>query len=135
MKIESRIFLYMVPFFLVVGIIYGFMVDWKEWVGFLAIPITGVMSAMIGYYLSSNAKKLGAAGRPEDRLDAEIHEGSGEQGLFSPWSWWPLFLAVACAGSFLGLAVGWWVFFISAGIGVVAIIGWVNEYSRGDHAH
>ncbi len=134
MKIESRIFLFMFPFFIVIGVVYGFMVEWKEWVGFLAIPVTGLMTAMIGYYLASNARHL-EGGRPEDRLDAEIHEGSGEQGLFSPWSWWPLALGLSAAGAFLGLAVGWWVFFIAAGVGVVAIIGWVYEYSRGDHAH
>ncbi|GAA1348465.1 cytochrome c oxidase subunit 4 [Falsarthrobacter nasiphocae] len=134
MKIESNIFLFLVPFFLVVGVVYGFMTEWTEWVGMLAIPVTGLMALMIGFYLSSNARRLDGL-RPEDRLDAEIHEGSGEQGLFSPWSWWPLVLALGAAGAFLGLAMGWWVFFIAAGIGVVGVIGWVYEYSRGDHAH
>ncbi|MCB4207530.1 cytochrome c oxidase subunit 4 [Arthrobacter sp. UM1] len=134
MKIESRIFTFLVPFFLVVGLVYGIMTGWTEWVGVLAIPVTGLMAGMVGFYFQTNAKNL-VGGRPEDRVDAEIHEGSGEQGLFSPWSWWPLVLALGAAGSVLGLAVGWWVFFVAAGLGVVGIIGWVYEYSRGDHAH
>ena len=68
-------------------------------------------------------------------VDAEIHEGAGEQGHFSPWSWWPLVLGLACAAGFLGLAVGWWIVFIAVGLAIVALIGWVYEYSRGDHAH
>lgn len=134
MKIESRLFTFMFPFFIVVGLVYGFMTNWTEWVGMLAIPVTGLMTLMIGYYFKGLAKQIDET-RPEDRLNGEIHEGSGEQGLFSPWSWWPLFLGLSAAGAFLGLAIGWWVFFIAAGVGVVAVMGWVFEYSRGEHAH
>ena len=88
---------------------------------------------MIGAYLGFTGKRVGL--RPEDRSDAEIHEGAGEQGHFSPWSWWPLVLGLSCAGGFGGLAVGFWITFIAAGLAVVALVGWVYEYSRGDHAH
>jgi hypothetical protein len=44
-------------------------------------------------------------------------------------------LGCAAATAVLGIAVGWWIFFIGAGIGIVALVGWVFEYSRGDHAH
>ena len=36
---------------------------------------------------------------------------------------------------FLGRAVGIWSTFIAGGLAVVALVGWVYEYSRGDHAH
>jgi hypothetical protein len=88
---------------------------------------------MIGSYLGVTARRVGT--RPEDREDAEIHEGAGEQGHFSPWSWWPLVLGAAAATGVLGIAVGWWIFFIGAGVAIVALVGWVFEYSRGDHAH
>jgi hypothetical protein len=42
---------------------------------------------------------------------------------------------LSAAGGFLGLAVGFWILYISAGFALVALIGWVFEYSRGDHAH
>ncbi len=109
------------------------MVDWGEPVGFLALYLLSGLCLMIGAYLYYTGNRIGA--RPEDRLDAEIHEGSGEQGHFSPWSWWPLVLGLAAAAGFLGLAVGWWVFLFGAGLAVIALVGWVYEYSRGDHAH
>ncbi|NKX52148.1 cytochrome c oxidase subunit 4, partial [Arthrobacter deserti] len=88
---------------------------------------------MIGFYLLFTGRRVGP--RPEDRLDAEIHEGAGEQGHFSPWSWWPIVLSAAAATGFLGLASGWWIFYIGVGFSIIAIIGWVYEYSRGLHAH
>ena len=123
----------MAPFFLVVGVVYGYLVEWMEPVGYLALFLTAGMSAMIAFYIGFTGRRIGA--RPEDRLDAEIHEGSGEQGFFSPWSWWPLLLGLSAAGGFLGMAVGWWVLFISAGLALIALVGWVYEYSRGAHAH
>ncbi|GAA2549153.1 hypothetical protein HD598_000613 [Neomicrococcus aestuarii] len=133
MKVETGIFLGGAAFFLPVGIVYGFLTGFNEWVGFPAILMVAIMSAFIGFYLQKTAKSVGP--RPEDRNDGEIHENSGVVGSFSPWSWWPLVLAGAAAIGFLGLAVGFWVTYIGAGLAVVALIGWVYEYSRGDHAH
>ncbi|MCC3291224.1 MULTISPECIES: cytochrome c oxidase subunit 4 [unclassified Arthrobacter] len=133
MKVETKLFAYMTPFFIVVGVVYGYMVDWMEPVGYLALFLTGGMSGMIAYYIGFTGKRVGP--RPEDRLDAEIHEGSGEQGFFSPWSWWPLLLGASAAIGFLGMAVGWWILYIGAGLAVIALVGWVFEYSRGNHAH
>ncbi|MGP9490641.1 cytochrome C oxidase subunit IV [Arthrobacter sp. MYb211] len=133
MKVESWLFLGGIFFFTPVAIVYGYMTNWNEWVGLLALLMLTGLSAMVGGYLFFTAKRVGA--RPEDRIDGEIHENAGDLGLFSPWSWWPLVLAGAAAIGFLGLAVGWWVFYIGAGLSVVALVGWVYEYSRGDHAH
>ena len=113
--------------------VYGFLTHWNEWVGILGILLVGGLVGMIGAYLGFTGKRVGM--RPEDRLDAEIHEGAGEQGHFSPWSWWPLVLGLACAAGFLGLAVGFWIVYIAAGLALIALVGWVYEYSRGDHAH
>ncbi|MDP9996639.1 MULTISPECIES: cytochrome c oxidase subunit 4 [Pseudarthrobacter] len=133
MKIEAWIFGAGVFFFVPVALVYGFLTDWNEPVGLLGVLLIAGLSGMIGGYLGFTAKRVGP--RPEDRNDAEIHEGAGEQGHFSPWSWWPLVLGLAAAGGFLGLAVGWWIVFIAAGLALVALVGWVFEYSRGDHAH
>ncbi|MDR2255804.1 MAG: cytochrome c oxidase subunit 4 [Arthrobacter sp.] len=132
MRTESKIFLAGI-IFIPVGIVYGFMTKWTEWVGFLAIPLVGVMTMMVGVYLYKHSRVIGE--RPEDRNDGEIAEKSGVFGTFTPWSWWPLVLGASAAISFLGLAVGWWVLFIGAGLAIVAIIGWVFELSRGDWAH
>ncbi|MDN3904504.1 cytochrome c oxidase subunit 4 [Arthrobacter sp. YD2] len=133
MKVETKLFAYMTPFFLVVGVVYGYLVEWTEPVGYLALFLTAGMSGMIAFYIGFTGKRVGP--RPEDRLDAEIHEGSGEQGFFSPWSWWPLLLGAAAATGFLGMAVGWWILYIGMGMAIIALVGWVFEYSRGNHAH
>ncbi|WP_136611663.1 cytochrome c oxidase subunit 4 [Sinomonas albida] len=133
MKIESWLFGTGVFFFVPVAIVYGFLTHWGEWVGIMGMLLVGGLALMIGSYLGVTARRVGT--RPEDREDAEIHEGAGEQGHFSPWSWWPITLGVAAATGMLGLAVGWWITFIGAGIAIVALVGWVFEYSRGDHAH
>ena len=133
MKIEAWLFIALAPFFALVATVYGFMGAWHEPVGYLALYLTAGLSLMIGGYLWFTARRVGP--RPEDRVDAEIHEGAGEQGMFSPWSWWPLVLGLGAASGFMGLAVGWWIVYIAIGLTTVAIIGWVYEYSRGDHAH
>ncbi|MHA7277600.1 cytochrome c oxidase subunit 4 [Arthrobacter sp. HLT1-21] len=133
MKVETGLFMWGVPFFILVGVVYGYLTGWTEYVGFLGILLVGGLAAMIAFYLGFTGRRVGM--RPEDRLDAEIHEGSGEQGHFSPWSWWPLALGMSAATGFLGLAAGFWILYISLGMVVIALIGWVFEYSRGDHAH
>lgn len=133
MKIESWLFIGLVPFFALAATVYGFMVNWEEHVGYLGMFLVAGLSGMIGFYLLFTGRRVGP--RPEDRLDAEIHEGAGEQGHFSPWSWWPIVLSAAAATGFLGLASGWWIFYIGVGFSIIAIIGWVYEYSRGLHAH
>ncbi len=133
MKVETGLFFWGAPFFVLVGVVYGYLTGWTEYVGFLGILLVGGLAGMIGFYLGFTGRRIGM--RPEDRLDAEIHEGAGEQGHFSPWSWWPLVLGLSAATGFLGLAVGFWILYISLGMVVIALVGWVFEYSRGDHAH
>ena len=81
-QLETGLFVYLSPFFFLVGTVYGFLIEWSEPVGFLALYLTGGLTAMVGFYLGFTGKRVGD--RPEDRLDAEIHDGSGEQGHFSP---------------------------------------------------
>ncbi len=133
MKVETKVFAYLVPFFLVATVAYGILTGWNEYVGSLGLLLVAGLNAMVAFYLWVTGRRVGL--RPEDRVDAEIHEASGEQGMFSPWSWWPLVLALACAGGFLGLAIGWWILYLSAGLAFIGLVGWVYEYSRGDHAH
>ncbi|MCA5895262.1 cytochrome c oxidase subunit 4 [Isoptericola sp. NEAU-Y5] len=133
MKIETKLFLYIAPFFVVVGVIYGFMSSFNEPVGYLGLPLLGALMAMIGAYLALTARRIDP--RPEDDELGEIEEGAGDQGVYAPWSWWPLAIAAAAAVVFLGLAVGWWVVYVGFALGVIALVGWVFEFSRGQHAH
>jgi hypothetical protein len=54
--------------------------------------------------------------------------GEGNQAL-------GVYIAGAAAVAFLGLAVGWWVLYIGFILGVIGLVGWVFEFSRGQHAH
>jgi hypothetical protein len=103
MRIESWIFGGLSMFFVPVGVVYGLVTGWKEPVGFLALWLVGALAGLIGGYLGYTGRRIGM--RPEDRQDAEIHEGAGEQGQFSPWSWWPFAVGLSAAGGFLGLAI------------------------------
>ncbi|MRX42549.1 cytochrome c oxidase subunit 4 [Agromyces kandeliae] len=104
-----------------------------EWVGLVAISLSGVLSAFIAFYLGRVHKEQGGE-LPEDRLDANIDDGDAELGFFSPWSWWPIMLAGSAALAFLGLAVGVWISFLAIGPALVSLVGWVYEYYRGNFA-
>ncbi|HWM34330.1 MAG TPA: cytochrome c oxidase subunit 4 [Pseudolysinimonas sp.] len=101
-----------------------------EWVGTVALSLSALLAALIAFYIGASRRAQGGE-LPEDRLDAEIDDGDPEVGFFSPWSWWPMVLALGAALFFLGFAVGIWLCFIGAPIAFLAIIGWYYEYYRG----
>ena len=133
MKIEANVFLLPGAFFLLVAVVYGFLTDFKELVGFPAILLSAGLAFMVGIYFQMLAKRHGV--RPEDREDGEIAELAGDQGFYSPWSWWPLVLAAGAALSFVALAVGWWVMVPAGIIALVGLVGWVFEFSTGRFSH
>jgi hypothetical protein len=132
MRTEAKTFLFLVPWFVLIGVIYGFWSGWEP-VGSLGILLLAAMALMIGAYFEVVARRIEP--RPEDNPDGSIEEGAGDQGVYSPWSWWPLAIASAAAIVFLGMAVGWWMVYVGAALGMVALVGWVFEFSRGQHAH
>ena len=104
-----------------------------EWVGSIGILLSGALAILIAFYLGLVTRSQGGE-LPEDRLDADIDDGDAEQGHFSPWSWWPIVLAFSAAIVVLGLAIGPWLSFIGVALLLVAIVGWVFEYYRGNFA-
>lgn len=101
-----------------------------EWVGVIGIGLAGLLSFLIAFYITMSRRAQGGE-LPEDRLDAEIDDGDPEVGFFSPWSWWPMLLALGTALVFLGFAVGIWICFIGVPIALLSVIGWYYEYYRG----
>ena len=130
MKVEGWLFAAGFFFFAIAAVIYGLLSE--EPVGTVALAFTAGLAFLIGYYLLFTARRIDP--RPEDSKTAEIVDGAGELGFYSPHSWWPLAVAGSAAISFLGVAVGWWLFIIGAGAGVLAVIGLVFEYYRGEPA-
>jgi hypothetical protein len=132
-KVETWLFSSGVLFFSPIGVVYGFVTEWQEPVGTTALFLTAGLALLIGFYLAVLSRRIDP--RPEDNPGGEIAEGAGELGEFAPYSWWPVALAGSGALIFAGLAAGWWLFFIGAGVGTLALVGWVFEFYRGEHAH
>jgi hypothetical protein len=72
--------------------------------------------------------------RPEDDLEGEIADQTGDYGHFAPYSWWPLWLGLSTSVLILGVAVGWWLVVVAAPFVVLSVVGWSLEYFRGAHA-
>ena len=132
MKVEGKLFWYLVPPLLLFFLVYSFWSGWNEWVGAIGLGLSAAMVAMIGWYIGVTAKTLPGL-RPEDDRYGHIDQISGHYGHFAPYSWWPLWLALAGAVVFLGVAMGWWIVYIGSVFLVFAVIGWVYEYFSGAH--
>ena len=133
MRTNVKLFAIIGVFFTVVATVYGFWVRWSEWAGIPALYALGALGIMIAFYLWLTERKFGAG--PDDDENGEIAQYAGTYGSFAPWTWWPLGLGIGCAALMLGLAIDWWIFFIGIGVGLYFVVGWVFEYSKGDHAH
>jgi hypothetical protein len=132
-KIETTLFGAGTFFFIPLAIIYGIVTSWHEPVGASALFLTGGLALLIGLFLWITSRRIDP--RPEDDPSADISEGAGEQGVFAPYSWWPLPVGLAGALVFAGLALGWWLVGIGMVFGAIALVGWVYEFYRGEHAH
>lgn len=134
MKVEARIFDLVMAFSFLMAAVYGYW-TWAdtghvEPVGVVALALTGGLALIVGTYFRFVARRIEV--RPEDNADAEVSDGAGELGFFSPGSYWPIGLAAAAAVS--GVAVAFWhVWLLVVGIVLVLIMvgGLVFEYHTG----
>jgi hypothetical protein len=139
MHIEARLFEFVSVFFVVLAVLYGvlttlFATGGVEWAGTTALALTGGMALIVATFLRFVARRLDT--RPEDYEGAEISDGAGELGFFSPHSWWPILVALSASVTGVGLAL--WLPWLIAG-GVVFILasaaGLVFEYYVGPEKH
>jgi hypothetical protein len=124
-KIESRIFEICTGFFFLAGIVYA--VTTQEPVGIACLFLTGGLSLIVGTYFRFVSRRLEA--RPEDNPEAEVSDGAGEVGFFSPGSYWPI--GVAAAAALVGVALAFWYVWLLVIAGVVLLLavgGLVFEY-------
>jgi hypothetical protein len=124
-KTESRIFEILTIFFFGVGIIY--LVLAREPAGSAGLFLTGGLSLIVGTYFRFVSRRLEL--RPEDNPTAEVSDGAGDVGFFSPGSYWPFGLALSVA--LLGISLAFmyfWAVTISGVILLIAIGGLVFEY-------
>ena len=125
MKVESRIFEIVAGFCFLAGIVYTVLTH--EAVGIAGLFLTGGLALIIGTYFRFVSRRLQP--RPEDNPDAEVADGAGEIGFFSPGSYWPITLAGAAA--LVGLSLAFWYVWALVTAGVLLLIavgGLVFEY-------
>ena len=137
MKVESKLFLFLVAFFGVVSVIYlisSFVVyGHVEPIGQTVFVLSFGMAAMIAFYLWHTGRKVDV--RPEDVKTAEIADGAGALGFYPPKSIWPFWSAVVAAILLLGPVFGWWITALGAVLGIWAVTGWCYEYYVGEYRH
>ncbi|MDQ6936368.1 MAG: cytochrome c oxidase subunit 4 [Actinomycetota bacterium] len=134
MRIESRIFLLIAVFCFAIAGVYGFWTNRStgavEVVGVAALILSGGLCFIIGTFFSFVARRIDL--RPEDRPDAEIAEGAGELGFFSPGSYWPIGIAAAATVTGMGLAFGQlWLAILGVSAVLTTVGGLLFEYYIG----
>lgn len=136
MKVEARIFYMVAGFAVLMTAVYWvmtalFTTDQKaEPVGIVALFLTGGLAFLAGSYMQFVSRRIEE--RPEDREDAEISDGAGELGFFSPGSYWPV--ALAAAAGLAGLSLAFfhiWLLVMAIVALLIAVGGLVFEYHTG----
>ena len=126
MKVEARLFEIVTAFCFLVGIVYTVLTG--EPVGVAGLFLTGGLCLIVGTYFRFVARRLEIV-RPEDNAEAEVSDGAGDVGFFSPGSYWPITLAGSAALLAISLAFFLvWAITISVVILLLAIGGLVFEY-------
>ena len=127
MKASWKLFGGLSIFYVIITVIY-WQVGGEE-VGIAGMLLSACLAGMVGFYVWFTQKRIGVT-LPEDNLTAEIADGAGELGFYSPHSWWPLPVALSACVFALGLIIGWWLSLIGLGALVISIIGMVTEYEK-----
>ena len=139
MHIEARLFEFIAAFFILTAILYAvltalYATGGEEWAGTTALALTGGLAMIIATFFRFVARRLET--RPEDYEGAEISDGAGELGFFSPHSWWPILIALSGSVAAVGIAL-WLPWLIAAGVVFIlsSAAGLVFEYYLGPEQH
>jgi len=133
-KTEWRIF-FIVALFLYLALgVYAWWTDYElggvDWIGSIGLALSGLLCLMCAGYFWFVSRRIDP--RPEDRDDAEISDGAGEIGFFSPGSYWPITVAAGATVTGLGLAfVQLWLVIVGVLFLMFAIGGLLFEYYIG----
>ncbi|HYH32426.1 MAG TPA: cytochrome c oxidase subunit 4 [Pseudonocardia sp.] len=125
MKVESRIFEIIMAFFFLAAIVYAVLTH--EPVGIAGLFLTGGLALIIGGYFRFVSRRLEE--RPEDNPEAEVSDGAGDVGFFSPGSYWPI--GVAASAALMGVALAFfyvWLMIIAGVLLLLTVGGLVFEY-------
>jgi cytochrome c oxidase subunit IV len=139
MRVEYKMFRFLTAFFVLSAVVYAAATaKWAnggvEWAGVTGLVMTSGLTLIIWTFFQFVARRLDT--RPEDYPDAEISDGAGELGFYSPHSWWPLFIALSASVTAVGVAL-WLPWLIAAGAAFIlaTAAGLVFEYYTGPEKH
>ena len=127
MKASWKLFGGLAVFYAIVTVVY--VMIGGEPLGISGLLLSACLAGMVGFYVWFTQKRIGVE-LPEDNLEAEISDGAGELGFYSPHSWWPLPVAASAIAMGFGLIIGWWLTVIALVALVISVIGWVTEYEK-----
>jgi hypothetical protein len=131
-KVEALIFNVIGVFCIAMAIVYGVWA--REPIGTTALVLSGGLTFLIGGFFWFVSRRIDA--RPEDRKDADIADGAGELGFFSPGSYWPF--AIALSAALMGVALAFfhaWLILLAGVALLITIGGLLFEYYVGQNAH
>ncbi|WP_250292015.1 cytochrome c oxidase subunit 4 [Frankia sp. CiP1_Cm_nod1] len=123
MKIEGVVFLVFTIFCAVVDVVYWFTS--QDPTGTVALALCGGLGLLVGGYLLFTARRIGA--RPQDLPDAEVADGAGELGHFTPGSYYPVFIALSASLVGLGIVFGVWLALIGGLLTLFFVTGLLFE--------
>ena len=134
MRTEYRLFAGVAAFLIVGALVYGWWTwyefDRVEWIGTVALTLSFALTGMCALYFWIVSRRIDP--RPEDRHDAEISDGAGVVGFFSPGSYWPFAMALAAVVAGFGLVFWLWWLIIAGLVGVtLASSAMLFEYHTG----
>jgi hypothetical protein len=128
MKAEYRIFVVVAGFLYAACVVYAWWTNHTlghvDWIGSIGLILSGLLCTMCGGYFWFVSRRIDP--RPEDRGDAEMSDGAGEVGFFSPGSYWPFGVALGALTGAVGIAL-WqpWIIvlgLVGATVGAAALI-------------
>jgi len=134
MKLEAYLFSLAAAFMFVIAAIYGLYSDFEP-VGMAGLVLSGGLCVIVGGFFWFVSRRIDL--RPEDRKDADISEGAGELGFFSPGSYWPVGIAASVALAAVALAFFYiWLLVIAVALILITVGGLLFEYySRANLSH
>lgn len=124
MKIEGIVFLVVGVFLGGTGLVYWFLSE--DPTGTAALAVSFGMGVLVGGYLLFTSRRIGP--RAQDLPDAEVADGAGELGHFSPGSYWPFFIGATATLFVLGIVIGLWMMIIGVALLVIAVTGLLFEH-------
>jgi hypothetical protein len=137
---ESKVFLTLAVFALVIDIIYVIMslaggepgepaIDRIEWAGAVALLAAAAFSGFMAFYLGRSLRRVQVdVEEMEEAVETgELEEDSPDALYLPETSIWPLGIGAGAALTFAGLAFGWWVMLPGIALLLHSAIGFARQ--------